>query len=127
MPGGMSVRSTRAGWKMISVEEILSEVVKDKEYYLNSGGGITVSGGEPLCQPDFLIELLQRSKEAEIGTVVETSGNGSQKDYSRILPYVDEFLWDVKIMEPELYRCYTGVASTRCLTISPTWPNQVRG
>ena len=99
--------------KMISVEEILSEVVKDKEYYLNSGGGITVSG-EPLCQPDFLIELLQRSKEAEIGTVVETSGNGSQKDYSRILPYVDNF-WDVKIMEPELYRCYTGGSLNKML------------
>lgn len=89
-------------------DEILREVLKDKAYYDNSGGGITLSGGEPLFQPDFACEILAMAKKAGLNTAVETSGCGKLSDYMKMIPLTDLFLWDVKLMDAELYREYVG-------------------
>lgn len=89
-------------------DDILHEVLKDKAYYDNSGGGITLSGGEPLYQPDFAFEILEKAKDAGLNTAVETSGCGMLADYMRLLPVTDLFLWDVKLMDEELYGQYVG-------------------
>lgn len=91
-------------------DEILREVLKDKAYYDNSGGGVTLSGGEPLFQPDFACEILAMAKDAGLNTAVETSGCGKLFDYMKMLPLADLFLWDVKLMDAELYREYVGGA-----------------
>lgn len=89
--------------------EILSEVMQDEIFFKESGGGITVSGGEPMQQPDFLYELLKLFKENGLSTALETSGFGKSADYERIVPYVDQFLWDYKLTDPDLHKHYTGV------------------
>lgn len=100
----------------VSAGDVISEVLMDKSYYDYSGGGITLSGGEPFFQSEFSLELLKRSKEAGVGTAVETSGNGSKEDYLASLPYVDLFLWDVKLMDTELYRHFTGGSLDRMVS-----------
>ena len=91
-----------------SVDEVLREVLKDKAFYDNSGGGMTLSGGEPLAQPDFAFELLSAAKSAGVHTAIETSGCGKTADYMRLMPVMDLFLWDVKVMNEELYERYVG-------------------
>lgn len=91
-----------------SIQEIISEVLKDKDFYENSGGGVTFSGGEPMNQATFLRDLLIEGKKANLNTAIETSGNGDINDYKSILPYTDLFLWDIKILDEALYQQYTG-------------------
>ena len=95
--------------KTMSAEEVLSEVMRDESFYDNSGGGVTVSGGEPLMQADFCYELLCSAKEQGISTAVETSGFGRWENIERLSECVDYFLWDYKETSPERHREYTGV------------------
>lgn len=94
----------------MTASEVLAEVMKDASFYETSGGGMTVSGGEPLFQPDFLMELLTGAKALGLHTAVETSGFGRAEDIRRIAPYVDLFLYDNKLTDPELHRRWTGAA-----------------
>lgn len=96
--------------KIMPVEEILSEVERDREYYVQSGGGITISGGEPLMQHGFTLEILKAAKQAGIHTCIETSGFASGKVIESILPYTDLILYDFKA-SPELHPKFTGVNS----------------
>jgi glycyl-radical enzyme activating protein len=82
--------------KMQTVNEIITEVLKDKEYYLQSGGGITISGGEPLLQYKFSLEILKAAKNAEIHTCIETSGYATKKVIESILQWSDLILFDFK-------------------------------
>lgn len=91
-----------------STEEVLREVLKDKAFYDNSGGGMTLSGGEPLVQPDFALELLSAAKSESVHTAIETSGCGKTEDYLRLMSVTDLFLWDVKLMNKDLYEHYVG-------------------
>ena len=91
-----------------SVGEVLDEVLKDEAYYRHSGGGMTVSGGEPMAQPEETLSLLSEAHLKGIHTAVETSGCGRKEDYLRAVPVTDLFIWDIKLMDPELYRHYTG-------------------
>lgn len=93
------------------LDEIMAEIEKDVIYYDQSGGGVTFSGGEPLQQIDFLAALLQRCKEYEIHTAVDTSGLAAWKHFERILPYTDLFLYDLKLMDEEKHRQFTGVSN----------------
>lgn len=95
--------------KEISVEEVIKIVLKDIDFYKNSGGGITISGGEPLLNIDFTKELLMEAKKYNIHTAIETSGYASWDDILKIIPYVDLFLWDIKETNPYLHKKYTGV------------------
>lgn len=94
-----------------TVDEVLSEVLKDKAYYDRSGGGVTFSGGECMLQIDFLAEMLQKCKENGIHTAVDTAGHVPFEHFERILPFTDLFLYDLKLPDSEQHRQYTGVGN----------------
>lgn len=95
--------------KLMSIEEVLDMVKKDSLFYRNSGGGVTASGGEPLYQPDFLIGLFKECQEAGIQTALDTSGYACWETIEKILGYVDLVLFDIKHMDSEKHKEYTGV------------------
>lgn len=97
--------------KAMSVPEVMGEIEKDKAFYQISMGGVTISGGEPLRQSRFLAGLLRGCKTHQFHTVVETSGYGAWSAFQWILPYVDLFLYDVKIIDPDEHRKFTGVSN----------------
>lgn len=86
-----------------SAKEVFREIKKDEKYYRKSGGGVTISGGEPFLQPSFLIEILNMCRKEQIHTAIETSGFVKQSVLLEILPYVDLFLWDYKVTENSMY------------------------
>lgn len=92
-------------------DEVLAEVIKDKAFYENSGGGVTFSGGECMLQLDFLCEILEKCKSAGIHTAVDTAGNVPWKSFEKILPFTDLFLYDIKAFGAELHRKGTGVSN----------------
>ena len=96
---------------LMPVQKVLDVVLKDKRYYENSGGGLTVSGGEPLHQLDFTLELLRLTKENDIHTCLETSGFSPTDKLLFLLPYVDLFLYDYKESNNEKHLNYTGVSN----------------
>ncbi|MBC8059843.1 MAG: glycyl-radical enzyme activating protein [Clostridiaceae bacterium] len=85
--------------KEYTVKEVLEEVKKDIVFYETTGGGVTLSGGEPLSQGIFVIELLKELKKLGINTAVETTGMGSFDIINQVADNVDTFLWDFKIMD----------------------------
>ncbi len=98
-----------------TVDEVLREVMKDQLFYKNSGGGMTLSGGEPLMQPDFTLALLRGAKEKGLHTAVETCGCAKWAQIEAILPYVDLFLWDVKETDSERHKAFTGTGNALIL------------
>jgi len=92
----------------MSAEEVFKKVRRDKMFYETSGGGVTVSGGEPMTQADFVTELFKLCKDDGIHTCIETCGYASSEGYRKVIPYTDLFYFDLKIMEPELHKKYTG-------------------
>ncbi|MCL2200262.1 MAG: pyruvate formate-lyase-activating protein [Defluviitaleaceae bacterium] len=112
-----------------TVAEVLEEVLKYRSYYKFSGGGITISGGEPADQPFFLKELLLACRENSIHTVLDTSGFATEDIAEEILPYVDLLMLDFKAFDPLLYKKLTKSNVKRPkLTLSaakriniPTW------
>lgn len=98
-----------AAGKMISVKPLVEEVLKDRIVFEESGGGVTVSGGEPLMQPEFLTELLKALKLENIHTAVETSGLASWKSFESVLNYTDLFIYDLKLVDAELCKKFLGV------------------
>ena len=90
--------------------EVLNEILKDKEYYGNSGG-VTFSGGECMLQIDFLEEILKECKQYKIHTAIDTAGNVPWNCFERILPYTDLFLYDVKCFSEDLHKDGTGVSN----------------
>lgn len=99
----------------MGVDEVMHEIMADVDFYNNSGGGMTLSGGEPLLQLDFSIELLQRSREVGIKTCVETSGFIAIEQFKKVLPLVDIFLFDYKLTGSEIHTKFTGVPNERIL------------
>lgn len=97
--------------RTMTVEEAMQEIRKDILFYDESGGGVTFSGGEPLMQPDFLLALLQACGREEIHRAVDTTGFASTETILRIAEETDLFLYDLKHMDPELHRKYTGVSN----------------
>lgn len=94
--------------RRVTVDEVMSEVEKDIIFYDQSGGGVTFSGGEALQQVPFLRELLKRSREKGIRTVVDTCGAVATKWFETILDLVDIFLYDVKLVDEQDHIKYTG-------------------
>lgn len=92
-----------------TAEEVLAEVEKDKIFYETSNGGLTVSGGEPFYQSEFLISLLKLAKEKEISTAVETCGFVNPKLLERAAEFIDIFLYDYKLTDLKQHEKYTGV------------------
>ena len=96
--------------KTISAQEIFDEIVRDKVFYETSGGGLTISGGEPLYQPAFTTEILRLCKENEIHTAIETSGYASESAIRKVLKYCDFVLFDIKETDEEKHLEYTGAS-----------------
>lgn len=98
----------------MSVDEVMADVRKDKAFYDNSGGGLTISGGEPLAHFDFTRELLAAAKAEGIHTAIETSGYAPRERVEALLPVVDLWLWDVKA-PPSLHENLIGVKAAPIL------------
>ncbi len=100
----------------MSVQEVFDEIKKDMIFYSNSGGGVTCSGGEPLAQPEFLSSLLKMCKESgEMNTAIETCGCVPWKNVEMCSPYIDEFLYDIKHIDPEKHMEYTGGSNSQIM------------
>lgn len=97
--------------RSITVDEALAELIKDRAFYEKSGGGVTLSGGEPTFQPDFTEALLGSLQQQGISTALDTCGLTSPYILERLLPYTDLVLFDMKLLDPELHRRYTGATN----------------
>ena len=98
--------------KEISSDEVIKEVLKDEIFYQNSGGGITISGGEPFYQFDFSLELVKKAKENGLHTAIETCGFVKNSDLKKMAEFVDLFLYDYKETNSEKHKNFTGVDNT---------------
>lgn len=92
----------------ISVCEVMKEIMKDMPYYRRSGGGVTLSGGEALCQPEFAVALLKACKEYGIHTAMESTGMADFNIINKYLPYLDLYLMDIKHMNSDKHEEYTS-------------------
>jgi pyruvate formate lyase activating enzyme len=99
----------------VTAGEVMDEVLRDRTFYENSGGGMTVSGGEPLAQAPFTRVLLQMAKVQGLHTALDTSGHAPWARLAELLPYTDLILYDLKQMDPERHRALTGVSNERIL------------
>jgi pyruvate formate lyase activating enzyme len=94
--------------KYMEVAEVLNEILKDKAFYRNSGGGVTISGGESLCQSEFALKLLKECKREGLNTALDTSGQASWREMEEVLPFVDLILFDIKHLDSEKHKKATG-------------------
>ncbi|WP_255374288.1 glycyl-radical enzyme activating protein [Tissierella sp. P1] len=101
--------------RKVTVDEIMEEIKKDAVFYKKSGGGVTLSGGEPLSQADFSLEVLKRCKDMNIHTSIETSGYCDNSVIKNIAEYLDLIYFDIKHMDSEKHKMYTGVPNERIL------------
>jgi pyruvate formate lyase activating enzyme len=92
-----------------SVDDVMREVLRDRLFFEDSGGGVTFSGGEPLAQPEFLRELLVACRSERIHTAVDTCGWAAREDLLALAPLVDLFLFDLKLMDDARHRELTGL------------------
>jgi pyruvate formate lyase activating enzyme len=99
----------------MSADAVMEEVLKDRVFYETSGGGITLSGGEPMTQFEFSRELLRRARAEGISTCVETCGVAPYARYREILDLVDLFRFDVKLLDSATHRRFTGKGNERIL------------
>jgi pyruvate formate lyase activating enzyme len=100
----------------MTVGQLAAEVKKDEIAFKHSHGGVTISGGEPLFDAAFALNLLKAFKKAGINTGVDTCGYSPWSDIELVLPYVDFFLWDIKHMDPKQHKQLTGVANKLILS-----------
>jgi pyruvate formate lyase activating enzyme len=115
--------------KKTSVDEIITEIQKYTSYLQASGGGVTISGGEPLFQPGFVREIFKRCQELGIGTALDTSGFCDLESAKSVLEFVDLVLLDIKSFDPAIYTKVTGVGIEPTLILAkyldaikkPTW------
>ena len=101
--------------KKMTVAEVLAEVEKDESFYRNTGGGMTLSGGECQLQPDFAAALLEGAHERGFNTAIETAFNVPWSFCEKVLPHVDTVLHDHKLTIPERHKKWTGVSNERIL------------
>lgn len=97
--------------KNYTVDDVFAEIIKDKAFYEASDGGVTFSGGECMLQIDFLLQILKKCKENGIHTAVDTAGHISWESFEKIMPYTDLFLYDIKTIDDETHKEYTGVTN----------------
>jgi len=98
--------------RVISVAEVLAEVEQDGAFYGESGGGITLSGGECLMQPEFSAALLAEARRRGLTTAIETAGNVPWRSMAQVLPYVDTMMHDYKLVDSTDHKRWTGAGNT---------------
>lgn len=113
--GAVGASSIKVIGQDVTVAEVMDTVEKDRGYYRRSGGGLTLSGGESLCQPEFAGALLRAAKERGIGTAMESMGCAGYEVIEKILPYLDEYLYDIKHMDPAKHKEFTGMGNEQML------------
>jgi pyruvate formate lyase activating enzyme len=101
--------------KEMTVEEVLSEVEKDRPFYRRSGGGVTIGGGEPLMQSEFVAQVLEACQKRHLHTAIETTGFGSRQRLRAVLEHLDLVYLDIKHMDPGRHRELTGVSNAPVL------------
>jgi pyruvate formate lyase activating enzyme len=99
----------------VTAKNLLAELERDVAFFDQSGGGVTLSGGEPLAQPDFLTELLGMCKAHKLHTTIDTSGYAPVEVIEKVAKLADLFLYDLKIIDDEKHYLYTGVSNERIL------------
>jgi pyruvate formate lyase activating enzyme len=99
----------------MTVKEVISEIGKDRIFFDESNGGVTLSGGEPIFQPEFLDELLRELKQQNYHVALDTCGFAEQMEFEKILPFVDLFLFDIKLIDDTEHIQYTGVSNQQIL------------
>jgi pyruvate formate lyase activating enzyme len=99
---------TKTVGRDVTVKEVLDEVEKDRIYFRRSGGGLTLSGGESMCQPDFAVALLEEAHERGINTAIETTACVKWETVARFLPHLDTVLMDIKHMDSEKHYSFTN-------------------
>ena len=102
--------------KVVTVDHVVGEIKKDILFYDESGGGVTFSGGEPLMQPDFLLGLLDACGKLDIHRTVDTTGYADARLLLRVADRTELFLYDLKHMDSEKHRRYTGVPNEQILS-----------
>lgn len=116
--------------RSMTVDEVMREVLKDRKFYENSGGGVTLSGGEPLAQPDFAQDLFRACKAADLHTTLDTCGQAPWPDVEKVLACTDLVLLDIKHLDPARHREATGQDNRLILQnakrISATQPVRIR-
>ncbi|MBA3072125.1 MAG: glycyl-radical enzyme activating protein [Anaerolineae bacterium] len=100
----------------ITVEDLVSELIKDRAYFEKSGGGITLSGGEPSMQPAFTLELMKALKQAGLSVALDTCGLCPPETLMELVAEADIVLFDLKLIDEEAHRKWTGVSNTRILS-----------
>ena len=106
------VNARKVCGKEYTVDEVFAEIIKDKPFFDNSGGGVTFSGGECMLQIDFLLEILKKCKENGIHTAVDTAGHIPFENFEKILKYTDLFLYDIKLFDSVKHKEFVGVENT---------------
>jgi pyruvate formate lyase activating enzyme len=101
--------------KKMTVNEVLDEVEKDASFYRSTGGGMTISGGEVMLQPDFAAALLKEAHARGFNTAIETASNAPWSFLEKVLPHIDTMLHDIKLMNSERHKKWTGVGNERIL------------
>ncbi len=99
----------------MTANEVCEIVARDQRFYQHSGGGVTLSGGEPLAQPDFSAEVLRLCHQKGIHTAIQTSGNAPQENLKKMLPHLDLVIFDCKHLDNETHIKHTGVSNVRIL------------
>ena len=99
----------------ISVEDLMKEILIDKSFYDFSGGGVTLSGGEPTLQMDFLEEILSRCRDDKIHTAIETCGFFDYEEFKRVMNLIDLIIFDVKVFDKKRHKAFTGVSNDKIL------------
>ncbi|MDR1061258.1 MAG: glycyl-radical enzyme activating protein [Clostridiales bacterium] len=108
--GALAMSGTEMG-----VDDVMREVMQDADYYRNSGGGITISGGEAMCQPEFADALLRAARDAGVSTAIETNMLADWNVYERLLPALDLVMLDIKLACDSEHRRWTGAGNARVL------------
>ena len=106
---------TKVSGRDVTVREVIEEVKKDMPYYRRSGGGLTLSGGESLCQPDFAVSLLRAAKENSINTAMESTGYAETAVIDRFLEYLDYYLMDIKHIDSTKHEKFTTKPNEKIL------------
>ena len=99
----------------MGVEQVVEEVLRDRPFYQTSGGGVTLSGGEPLLQPEFARGILERCRQEGVQTAIETAANLPWERMASVLAVTDLIMMDIKLMDSDRHRACTGVPNERIL------------
>ena len=101
--------------KYMTVDEVMEEILRDRMFYETSQGGVTLSGGEPILQPEFAEQILKRCKDERLHTAVETCGNYHWRNLEPLLPYIDLIMMDLKSADPIIHQTVCGDSNERIL------------